>query len=502
MDSLPRPDLAARRRLPPPFCWLWPGSLAGRTALVLLLGLTLVQAAGLTIHALDRVDLQRFAQAREISARAFGLWNTVALAPPERRAQMLADIDLPPGLTASLDEQALVPAGTPPPPPPIMRLFRLDRLQGAGPVRFRPREVRVGPLGPFGVPALLPPPLPEYGPLARDRGRERGPRHMGDWAGPPRMGDWAASLRLADGPWLNLQVRLQSPRPWHSETFLMAFCVMTFTAGSLTLWAVRRLIWPVRALADAADRLGRDVNAPPLPENGPTEIARAAAAFNTMAERIRRFVGDRTQLLAAIGHDLRTPITRLRLRAEFMDDDEQRRKMLADLAEMEAMIAATLAFARDDSAAEPTVALDLVALCRTVLDDAADAHPELAERIDYAGPERLVVQARPVALKRAIANLVGNALAYGQAARLRLIPAGNGQPVRLEVADDGPGIPPAELENVFQPFRRLEGSRSRETGGAGLGLPIARNILRAHGGDVVLRNRPEGGALAVATLPL
>ena len=505
MDSLPRPErpeIAARRGLPPPLCWLWPGSLAGRTALVLLLGLTLVQAAGLTIHALDRLDLQRFAQAREISARAFGLWNTVALAPPERRAQMLADVELPPGLTASLDEQALVPPGGPPPPPPIIRLFRLDRLQGSGPVRFRPREVRVGPLGPPGPPMLLPSPLPpaEFGrPPGR---REHGPMHMGDWAGRPRQGEWGASLRLADGQWLNLQVRLQPPRPWHSETFLMAFAVMTFTAGALTLWAVRRLILPVRALADAADRLGRDVNAPPLPESGPTEIVRAAAAFNTMAERIRRFVGDRTQLLAAIGHDLRTPITRLRLRAEFMDDDEQRRKMLADLAEMEAMIAATLAFARDDSAAEPTVALDLVALCRTVLDDAADAHPELAERIDYAGPERLVVQARSVALKRAIANLVGNALAYGLAARLRLIPAGNGQPVRLEVADDGPGIPPAELENVFLPFRRLEPSRSRETGGAGLGLPIARNILRAHGGDVVMRNRPGGGALAVATLPM
>ena len=536
MDSLPRPEpevAVARHGLPPPLCWLWPGSLAGRTALVLLLGLTLVQAAGLTIHALDRLDLQRFAQAREISARAFALWSTVVLAPPERRAQLLADVELPPGLTASLDEEALVPPNTPPAPPPILRLFRLDRLQGSGPQRFRPREVRVGPLGPSGRPALLlpPPPLPEFGgpsswqehglgprpgagPMMRseqgqspmlpprERWRERGPRHMGDWAGPPRMGDWAASLRLADGAWLNLQVRLEPPRPWHSETFLIAFAVMTLTAATLTLWAVRRLIWPVRALADAADRLGRDVNAPPLPETGPAEIARAAAAFNTMAERIRRFVGDRTQLLAAIGHDLRTPITRLRLRAEFMDDDEQRRKMLADLAEMEAMIAATLAFARDDSAAEPSVALDLVALCRTVLDDAADSHPDLAEKIDYAGPERLVVQARPVALKRAIANLVGNALGYGGAAWLKLVPAGNGQPVRLEVADEGPGVPPGELENVFQPFRRLEGSRNRDTGGAGLGLPIARNILRAHGGDVVLRNRADGGAVAVATLPL
>jgi hypothetical protein len=185
-----------------------------------------------------------------------------------------------------------------------------------------------------------------------------------------------------------------------------------------------------------------------------------------------------------------------------MEDDEQRRRMLADLDEMEAMIAATLAFARDEAAAEPAVPLDLAALCRTVLDEAADARPEAAERVSYAGPERLVAQGRPVALKRAVANLVNNALSYGGAARLRLqLPDARGQAVRLSVEDDGPGIPPAELEAVFQPFRRLEESRNRETGGVGLGLPIARNILRAHGGDVVLRNLADGGLLVEATLP-
>jgi len=259
---------------------------------------------------------------------------------------------------------------------------------------------------------------------------------------------------------------------------------------------------PVRDLAAAADRLGRDVNAPPLPEQGPSEVSTAARAFNTMADRIRRYVGDRTQMLAAIGHDLKTPITRLKLRAEFLDDDEQRRKMLADLDEMEAMIASTLAFARDDSAAEPSVPVDLAALCRTVLDEAADAAPmEAAEHITYAGPEHLIVMLRPVALKRALANLVGNAMAYGGAARLTLTPPSAGL-LRIAVVDDGPGVPETELENVFLPFRRLETSRNRETGGTGLGLPIARNIFRAHGGDVVLRNRREGGLEALATLPV
>jgi len=439
----------------------WPRSLAGRTALVLLVALALIQAAGLTIHALDRMDLQRFVQAREISTRALSAWRTLVLAPPDRRQQILAGLELPPGLAVELDDTPAARPDQPPVPQPIARMLRLEFLN-QGPQRFRPREI------------------------------------LTSWQ--PGSTRFLVSLRLADGEWCNLRVDLTPPRPWHSDTFLLAFLAMTLAAAALALWAVRRLIRPVRDLAEAADRLGRDVNAPPLPEAGPSEVATAAHAFNTMAARIRRFVGDRTQMLAAIGHDLRTPITRLRLRAEFMEDDEQRRKMLADLDEMEQMIAGTLAFARDDSATEPTVAVDLAALCRTVLDEAADARPDRAAAIAYAGPARLTAPARPVALKRALANLVGNALAYGGAARLALVAEPN-QPIRIGIEDDGPGIPAAELENVFQPFRRLENSRNRETGGAGLGLPIARNIFRAHGGDVVLRNRPGGGLLAEATLP-
>jgi signal transduction histidine kinase len=264
---------------------------------------------------------------------------------------------------------------------------------------------------------------------------------------------------------------------------------------------VRRLTRPVRDLAAAADRLGRDVNAPPAARRtGPAEVATAARAFNTMAERIRRFVGDRTQMVAAIGHDLKTPITRLKLRAELLDDDEQRRKIIADLEEMEAMIGATLAFARDDAAAEPSVAVDLAALCRTVLDEAADATPERAEAVTYDGPEHLTVRARPVAMKRALANLVGNALAYGSAARLALSQAAPGQ-LRIAIEDDGPGVPEHELEGVFQPFRRLE-SQPQPGDRRHRARPADRaQHLRAHGGDVVLRNRPGGGLAALVTLP-
>jgi hypothetical protein len=167
---------------------------------------------------------------------------------------------------------------------------------------------------------------------------------------------------------------------------------------------------------------------------------------------------------------------------------------------MEGMVAAVMAFARDDAANEPAGHLDLAALARTVVDEASDIRPDLADRISYAGPEHLRISARPAALKRALTNLVGNALSYGGSARVTLDPRRPGV-VQLFVDDDGPGIPDGALDRVFQPFFRLEGSRNRETGGTGLGLTIARNMLRAHGGDVQLQNRPEGGLRAVVTLP-
>jgi signal transduction histidine kinase len=254
-------------------------------------------------------------------------------------------------------------------------------------------------------------------------------------------------------------------------------------------------------LAEAAERLGRDViNAPNLPEEGLSEIVTAAVAFNTMASRIRRFVQDRTFLLTAIGHDLRTPITRLKLRAEYMEDDEQRMKMLADLDEMESMVAATLAFGRDIATSEAVARLDLAVLLRTILDEAADGDPEHAAGLSYSGPEHLAIKARPLSLKRALTNLIGNALKYGYAARVSLEKALAAQAV-IHIDDEGPGIAENDLETVFEPFRRLETSRNRESGGSGLGLSIARNIVRAHGGDIILANQAKG-LRAIVTLPV
>lgn len=440
---------------------LWPRSLAARTAVVLVASLVLVQVAGLTIHAFDRVDLQRLGQARDVAARLIGVYRTVAMIPPTERENELHRMQLPPGFKVSLSAEPPID-GLEPTPLAYQRLIRADMALVPMPGPLRPKEFIM--------------------------------------LGGPRNQRLIVSMRLPDGQWLTQSTHLAPPRPWHSPGFLVAFALMTVTACLLTLWAVRRLTAPLRTLAAAAEALGRDVNAPPLPEAGPAEIATAAAAFNTMAGRIRRFVQDRTELLTAIGHDLRTPITRLKLRAEFVEDDEQRRKMLADLDELETMVSATLAFGRDAKSMEAVSAIDLAELLRTVLDEAADAHPGEADKLTYDGPAHYTVRARPLALKRALANLVGNAIAYGGGARVRLTAPGQGV-VTVHVEDDGPGIPIAELERVFDPFYRLEASRNRETGGVGLGLPIARNILRAQGGDVVLSNGSPGGLRATVQLP-
>jgi len=452
---------------------LWPRSLATRTAVVLLAGLIVVQIAGLTIHAFDRMDLQRLEAAREVAIRAMGLYRAVVMTSPAERQHVLEEIHHAPGVSAVISPTPPL-GGMPELSFRLQRILRLSIILVPLPPNLRPHDFRM--LGGAGYPTTV------------------------------------VGLRLPEGNWLNVTLPAPSISPWHSPAFLTAFILMTAVAALLTLWAVRRLTAPVRTLAAAAEALGRDVNAPPLPEDGPTEVATAAAAFNTMAARIRRFVQDRTELLTAIGHDLRTPITRLKLRAEFIEDEEQQRKILADLAELEAMVAATLAFGRDAASAEPVSPLDLAELLRTVLDEAGDAQPELADLLAYEGPPHFTLRARPLAMKRALANLVANALNYGGSARVRLIPpvsaGAAGRMVTIEVEDDGPGIAAAELERVFEPFHRGEPSRSRETGGVGLGLPIARNILRAHGGDVVLANRPPagpgkrvGGVKATVTLP-
>ena len=304
------------------------------------------------------------------------------------------------------------------------------------------------------------------------------------------------SLQLRDGSWLNFAAPVESPEPFWSFRFALSMVIMLLAVGVLSALVVRYLTRPLATFARAAQRLGTDVKAPPIPEGGPAEVRQATRAFNEMQERIRRIVEDRTQMLAAISHDLGTPITRLRLRAEFVEDEDQQKKMLADLDDMEKMVFSALSFARDESAGEPHAMVDLRTLLQRVCDDMADAGHAVSLDV---GDEAVPYGCRPAALRRALTNLIDNAVKYGREARVSLENDRDG--VRVRIDDSGPGIPEDLREEAFKPFRRLEASRSRETGGTGLGLTVARTIIHAHGGDVTLTNRSEGGLRVEVRLP-
>jgi signal transduction histidine kinase len=304
------------------------------------------------------------------------------------------------------------------------------------------------------------------------------------------------AVRLSDQSWV--AVAITDPRfgMLRLVHWPLPFIVAGIVIVLVSWWAARKITAPLAGFAAAAERLGTDPDAPPLVETGPREIRDATRAFNRMQMRLKRYVDDRMQMLAAISHDLRTPLTRLRLRAELIEDPEQLRKTLADIAEMEAMINATLAFARDDARAEARTRVDLAALLQTICDDLTDTG-HLAALGDAA---RCPIACRPGAMRRAFSNLIDNAVKYGGRADVGLaIEAGHAV---VTVDDHGPGIPADELESVFLPFYRLERSRSRDTGGVGLGLAVVKTIIHAHGGDIQLANRPDGGLRASVSLPL
>jgi signal transduction histidine kinase len=303
------------------------------------------------------------------------------------------------------------------------------------------------------------------------------------------------SAQLDDGRWLNAGMGVPAPSPRWALPSLLSMGVMAVALSLIVIVMVRRITRPMAQLAAAAESVGRGEAVAPLAEQGPLDVRQTTRAFNQMHERLQRFVQDRTRMLAAISHDLRTPITSLRLRAEFVEDDETRARILETLDEMQRMTEATLAFAREEAAREETRTVDLGALIESLCEDLA----EMGMDVLFAGADKTPCPCRPLSLKRAIRNLVENAVAYGERARVAL--ERTEEAFEIVIDDDGPGIPEADFERVFAPFVRLEESRSRETGGIGLGMAIARSIVRGHGGDITLANRAESGLRAIIHLP-
>jgi signal transduction histidine kinase len=314
----------------------------------------------------------------------------------------------------------------------------------------------------------------------------------------PGMGRGPAlrtEVQLRDGSWARFDAELEpsvTALPWR---LALTLGVLLAAVLVLSFVAVRWITRPLHVLAQAAEALGKDINRPPLPEEGPLEIQQAARAFNTMQARLARFIQDRTRILAAMSHDLKTPITRMRLRADLLDDEEARQRFEHDLKEMEAMVTDTLEFMRGLGGNEARQAVDVMALLESLQSD----NETMGRPMRIEGQANAPYLAVVSLLKRCLGNLVDNAALYGGHVTVQV--EDTPQLLTLRVLDEGPGIPESELEKVFEPFYRLEGSRSRETGGTGLGLTIARNIAQTYGGTIILRNRADRGLEAVLTLP-
>ncbi|WP_296002476.1 ATP-binding protein [Rugamonas sp.] len=303
------------------------------------------------------------------------------------------------------------------------------------------------------------------------------------------------TVRMRDGEQLRLSVLPPRPPPNGNSNELMSMLPFLLSIAVLAYVVTRMTMHPLKQLAQAAKDLGNDINHPPLALTGASEIRQASAAFNAMQARIRQHIFQRTQMLAAITHDLQTPLTRLRLRLEKVADGDLQQRLVDDLSAMQQMVKEGLDLARSMDTTETMQALDLDALLDSVCADAADAGQQVALK----GRAAMALMGRPMAIRRCLVNLIDNAVKYGQYANVAVERMAGA--ARISIRDGGPGIAQDQMAQVFEPFYRIETSRSRESGGTGLGLTIARNIAEQHGASVALSNHPDGGLEVTLVVP-
>ena len=471
---------------------LLPRSLFGRLVLVLLAGLVLAQLASAYINLSERDQLLYRAGGMRLAQQISDITKLLDTLPASERGRVVAVFNSPP-LVLSLERAPIIPNQT-----DAETDFRLSMFTAAlryaldddTPVKVVRREGTPESFR-FGARAGPPDTAMMPGPM-RGRGMQWG-RGMQDSS--PAGAFFTIQTALRDGTLVTFDSYLSPQASGMPLRFALTLLVLLGSVILLSLVAVRWVTGPLSALATAAEKLGEDINRPPLPETGPTELQRAAKAFNAMQRRLSRFISDRTRILTAMSHDLKTPITRLRLRTAMLDDEGVRAKFDKDLLEMEAMVTQTLEFMRDANAVEAMQRVDVTALLESLQTDYEDS----GRSVQVEGVATQPLPGRPLALRRCLTNLLDNAIRYGQRATVKLEDGTDALIIRI--LDDGPGIPEQELEQAFEPFFRGEASRSRETGGTGLGLGIARNIARGHGGELALRNRPAGGLEAILSLP-
>jgi len=432
-------------------------SLTGRVFLVLMIGIT--ASACLTLWFALGERQTSLIQSREAHylERAEQLIMAIDTLPPENREQFLKMLPRL-GIHVAME-------------PDLHNALQTKSLNG---VRL------AGMLGSeFQVTSLPFVPCPMFGP-------------------PGQMGTCETiAVTLHDGTHLSLVLMpMHNPLPPMTPYFYHYLFVFLLFVAVLAFLVTRMVIRPLQQLSQAALDLGNDINHPPLLVTGATELRQASSAFNAMQARVRNYIEQRTHMLAAITHDLQTPLTRLRLRIEKVSDPDLRERLITDLSAMQEMVREGLLLARSMDAQEQRQSLDLDSLLDSVVTDAIDA----GQKVTLAGKANMSVKAQPQALLRCVNNLIDNALKYGHFANVTVQNESNQMAV-IRIRDGGSGLPEAELEKVFTPFYRIETSRSRESGGTGLGLTIARNICEQHGGSLTLRNHPEGGLEAILKLP-
>lgn len=461
---------------------LLPKSLFGQTLLVLVAGLIVSLLVGSWIYTLDREQAVRAVGGFSAAQRITNLARLVQDTARERRERIVAGLsDQTFRVSLSAQAPTFIPADQEGAVVEAIKEFLVDQL--SLPPDRQPRvSASASDTPSFGGPHRM----MGRGPMMH------GFRGFGGFGG---FRDLQVAIPLADGQWLAFATALPESGSGFSRQFLLSMAIMAIVILAVSVWAVRRVTAPLAAVSAAAERLGNDLNASPMPETGTIETRQAARAFNTMQSRLLGLIENRTRMLAAISHDLRTPLTLLRLRAENVDNPQERDKMLATIAEMDSMVAVTLQFARDEATTEMRRPTEIAALVQSIVDDMADAGMPI--RMEPVEP--VVYDCRPDALKRAIRNLLDNAIKYGKTASVAI--QASPKTIEILVDDEGPGIPEQELSRVLDPFYRLEESRNRDTGGVGLGLAITQSIVQAHRGELLLSNRPTTGLRARIVLP-
>ncbi len=432
-----------------------PRTLFGRIVLLLTVGLIGAQVIGASIHLSERFRLLSSTISGEFTQQIAAVYRTINSQPESARASLVASLSMP-RMQLALDANA-----------PDKRDAQAVQTSTTG-LGFEQRLASV--LGPGVRWQMIQ--APEVG-------------HF----------KFEVALELSNGQWLRINGAPPPEvfgQPWHA---IIGLSFMLLVIVLLVIIVARSTVRPLTRLAQAAHNVAQDLKHPPLPEDGPSEVQEAARAFNAMQKRIREGIEERERFLAAVSHDLKTPVTRLRLRAEMLTDTRLRQEIGNNVNELQQLIDDALDFLRGRSVDEPAQPIDLVALVESVADDFGHAG-----EVEVSAPDSLRFNGKPIALQRALRNLVDNAIKYGERARLELrLDQGA---VVITVDDDGPGLPAEQLDAVFEPFFRGESSRCRDTGGTGLGLAIVRLVAHSHGGKVHLTNRPQGGLRAEMVLPI